>query len=563
LGLLSSFVFFATLTVPSAAQQGIVNTVHNLSITGPGAVRASSEEQVCVFCHTPHNSRVEAPLWNRRDSTAAYIPYNSPSLKASPGQPTGASKLCLSCHDGTIALGDLVNPQATLPMAGSSTMPPGRGLIGTDLRDDHPISFPYADSLGLSGGALKSPATWDPRVRLDAGGELQCTTCHEPHHNDYGAFLALPNQNSALCQQCHNYPFFATTPHADSILQWNGSGPDPWPQTDYIDTRTNACTNCHLSHHAGAPEELLVRPRMDETCFSCHNGNVARFNLEAVFQKPYRHPVESAQGLHQDGESPLDAADHVTCADCHNPHRAQRAPAVAPFVRGSNEGVSGVDLNGSPLGEASYEYQICFKCHGPGSSTPLGTISRQAPSTNLIAAFNPAAPSYHPVAAAGRNADVPSLIAPLSEGSIVYCTDCHDNDGALGGVVGSNGPHGSNYAFLLGRQYRTGDNVGESAANYDLCYSCHSRTSILADQSFPYHLRHIQEEQTPCSVCHDPHGIDFGAGNAVNHAHLINFDLSVVRPHPGNGTLEYRSTGPQAGQCTLLCHGEAHDAETY
>ena len=32
------------------------NTVHNFSVTGPGAVRAVSEDEVCVFCHTPHGA---------------------------------------------------------------------------------------------------------------------------------------------------------------------------------------------------------------------------------------------------------------------------------------------------------------------------------------------------------------------------------------------------------------------------------------------------------------------------------------------------------------------------
>src|ERR1035437_9987520 len=68
----------------------IVNSKHNLSVTGPGSIRAVSEEEICIFCHTPHRGRTDAALWNRLDSTASYIPYNSPTLKAQPGQPTGA-----------------------------------------------------------------------------------------------------------------------------------------------------------------------------------------------------------------------------------------------------------------------------------------------------------------------------------------------------------------------------------------------------------------------------------------------------------------------------------------
>ncbi|MFH0794018.1 MAG: cytochrome c3 family protein [bacterium] len=546
-----------------AFADSIVNSKHNLSITGPGPVRAVSDDRICVFCHTPHGARETAPLWNRRDSTAAYVPYDSPTLKANPGQPTGASKLCLSCHDGTIAFGDLVSEDRAISMSGSPVMPSGPGLIGTDLRDDHPISFNYFDSLAQKGGELASPSTFDPKVKLDINGDLQCTACHDPHDNHWKNFLVMDNQFSMLCLQCHNFGFFQQTPHADSILRWNGSGRDPWPYTDYPDVRTNACSNCHFSHHAGGQEELVSDAREEEVCFVCHNGNVTRFNLQAVFQKPYTHPVEQYQGLHGAGESPLDAADHVECVDCHNPHRAQRSQSVAPNVKGVLEGVSGIDANGAPINEAVYEYQICFKCHSQGAQVPLDVITRQIPSTNVQREFSPASPSFHPVEVAGRNPNVPSLISPMTPASLIYCSDCHGNDGSQGGVVGSAGPHGSNFEYLLVRQYRTGDSVSESPTEYALCYGCHSRSSILADQSFRLHNKHIVEERAPCSVCHDPHGIDFGQGNATNNAHLVNFDLSVVQPVPSSGRLEYRSTGSGTGECFLRCHGVDHNPKQY
>ncbi|MCL5271266.1 MAG: cytochrome c3 family protein, partial [bacterium] len=287
------------------AQQSVLNTPHNLSVTGPGPVKAAGEDRVCIFCHTPHGARTDAPLWNRRDSTAVYLPYNSPSLKAQPGQPTGASKLCLSCHDGTVALGDLVSEKAIVPTAPSATIPAGPGLIGTDLRDDHPISFNYFESLSLAGDRLTAPATWDTRVKLDPASEVQCTTCHEPHDNQWSNFLVMSNQDAALCQQCHRYPYFGQTAHSLSPRQWNGVGVDPWPFTDYPDVRTNACLNCHRSHHAGGQADLVSSDLEEDVCHVCHNGNVSSSNLEAVFQKFSHHPVERYRGAHEDGESPL------------------------------------------------------------------------------------------------------------------------------------------------------------------------------------------------------------------------------------------------------------------
>lgn len=563
LTLLAALAVFFMLGNSPAPAATIVSSKHNLSASGPGPVRAASEDRICVFCHTPHGGRGDAPLWNRNDSTAAYIPYDSPTLQASPGQPTGASKLCLSCHDGTIAMGDLISEPQAIAMSGSQTMPPGGGLIGTDLRDDHPISFSYFDSIGGTGGSrYASPGSWDPRVQLDSGGQLQCTTCHDAHDDQWGRFLVMDNQASALCQQCHVLPLFPSTPHATSPRTWNGSGRDPWPHTEYADVRTNACSNCHYSHHAGGNQWLLSDAREEEVCFVCHSGNVAQKNVASDFSKSYAHPVERYQGLHEDGERPEDAADHVECADCHNPHQAAHAPAMAPNVPGVMRGVSGVDASGSPVDEAMFEYEVCFKCHGPYGSSPLNVIPRQIVSTDVIKEFSLSSPSYHPVQGPGRSGNVPSLIGGLSPSSIIYCGDCHGSDSG-GGGGSAKGPHGSNYEYMLVRQYTTGDNVSESPTTYALCYGCHSRSSILGDQSFDYHERHIVEERTSCSVCHDAHGIDYGQGNSVNNARLMNFDVSVVEPDPVTGRLEYRSTGMGSGECFLRCHNVDHSPRNY
>lgn len=559
--LLSLLVSWSCCIGASAAS--VLDSKHNLSGTGPGDVRALGEDRVCIFCHTPHRARAQAPLWNRRDSTTVYTPYDSPTLHASPGQPTGASKLCLSCHDGTIAMGDLLSESAPIPMAGGGFMPPGKGLLGTDLRDDHPISFDYTDTLGRAPANYTAPTTWDPRVSLDANQELQCTTCHDPHDDQWGQFLVMNNENAMLCRQCHRLEGFDVNAHAQSSMQWNGAGADPWPHTDYTDVRSNACMNCHYSHHAGNPTELLRSPQEEEGCFVCHNGNGASFNLKAVFNKSFNHPVEQSQGIHEAGESPLQSAGHVECVDCHNPHRSRTSPAEPPLIMGALEGVSGLSLTGAPLQEAAYEYEVCLKCHSEETTPVASTIPRQVPSGNMRQQIAPASPSYHPFAAPGKNPDVPSLLSPMTPGSLIYCSDCHGNDDAQENIVGSNGPHGSRFEYLLAREYRTGGETSESPTAYALCYGCHSRASILADESFPGHERHIVEERTPCSTCHDPHGIDQNRGNVMNNAHLINFDLSQVEPDAVTGRLEYQSLGQGAGQCYLNCHGKNHSGESY
>jgi len=97
--------------------------------------------------------------------------------------------------------------------------------------------------------------------------------------------------------------------------------------------------------------------------------------------------------------------------------------------------------------------------------------------------------SYQPVEAAGRNANVPSLIAPWTVSSIVTCTDCHDNDTGPNAPVpgtGPAGPHGSQYQQLqVARHDRDSDRTAESAAAYALCYKCHDRTLICHGARHP------------------------------------------------------------------------------
>ena len=65
--------------------------------------------EICKPCHAPHHTQpLPAPLWNHELSSETYTMYNktfSPTLKAEvSSQPDGLSKICLSCHDGTVAL---------------------------------------------------------------------------------------------------------------------------------------------------------------------------------------------------------------------------------------------------------------------------------------------------------------------------------------------------------------------------------------------------------------------------------------------------------------------------
>jgi hypothetical protein len=170
--------------------------------------------------------------------------------------------------------------------------------------------------------------------------------------------------------------------------------------------------------------------------------------------------------------------------------------------------------------------------------------------------FNTGNASFHPVEGPGRNPDVPSILSPRRHGSIIYCTDCHNNDqGPRAGGKGPNGPHGSSFAPLLERKLELKDFQAESAASYALCYKCHSRDSILADRSFPFHRLHVVTARTACTTCHDSHGV-------ADATHLINFNREYVSAS-SQGRLRWTDEGDLRGSCSLLCHGRDHDELKY
>jgi len=546
-----------------APQDSIVNSPHNLSVSGPGPVKSLSETEICVFCHVPHRAGV-TPLWNRELSQAVSITYKSPTAKAQPGQPTGSSKLCLSCHDGTIAVGRLLT-RPTPESMGAAERIRERKNLGTDLSDDHPVSMSYNQAQSANPLSYKAlPMQLGP-VRLDGNGQVQCTSCHDAHDNHNGDFLVMDNREGRLCLTCHGLKDWATCSHNLSTARWNGSGRDPWPYTPYEDVHGNACANCHDMHEAGGKEHLLYDALEAENCYSCHDGAVARKDLRPDFEKPYRHRVESALGSRPKQIGREFQVSRVGCTDCHNPHAADDMKAIKPNVSGALKGVSGISASGAIAEQAQFEHEVCFKCHSQAAQYSVTRpIRRNRMLSSLREKFDPSAVSFHPVEAVGRNSNVPSLLPPRSVTSLVSCSDCHSDDAsAPGGPNAIRGPHGSRYQNLLVLPYETGDMVSESQQTYALCYQCHDRLSIISDRSFSEHYRHVVRVRAPCSVCHDAHGISRSEGTAVHNAHLINFDITVVRPDPVTQRLEYTSEGFQKGTCFLSCHGNNHSPHGY
>ena len=195
-------IFLAVIVMvwaPGARTQTIIGSEHDFS----GETWSSG--RICAPCHTPHNAMtITVPLWNHESTIATFTLYSSDTLDATMGQPAGASKACLSCHDGTVALDSFGGNTGNEYIEGSAR-------IGTDLGDDHPISFTYDAALAAGDGGLRDPTTSNSGLGntvdedMLLAHKMECSSCHNPH-NESGLdhLLVKSNQGSALCLTCHD-----------------------------------------------------------------------------------------------------------------------------------------------------------------------------------------------------------------------------------------------------------------------------------------------------------------------------------------------------------------------
>jgi cytochrome c peroxidase len=238
------------------ARTGVNGSLHDMNI-----VSGATDDvygRVCVFCHTPHNAVVQGanaterlPLWNKTVSVATYQPYqwaspdNLTEIGAIGDPLVGPSRLCVTCHDGSIAV-DTHGPAAT--QSGTLFLSGNRAIgIGANLETTHPIGFSYDDALNRNKAAAGSFAAIEEVVAKTArfatavtptvagnnynlverngartiesvlfnGTTMTCATCHEVHNKENVAmaagtngitpnyFLYAEEKDSLICLSCH------------------------------------------------------------------------------------------------------------------------------------------------------------------------------------------------------------------------------------------------------------------------------------------------------------------------------------------------------------------------
>src|SRR4030067_258531 len=245
-----------TFIASTSAKEDVFNTKHNLSanpnIVGSGTPTTT---EVCIYCHTPHGGRTDvggtagqtdgsAPLGNKAISSANYNMYESPNFDPvannQGAKPLGVSQACLSCHDGTVAFDTLINAPGSggynaATFSGSSPSSLGHNLngplvdqndntfnettaspfpnLGTDLRNDHPISMEICNG----------------------------TTAHDPQFDEACA-ASVVSGNILKISRTGN---FANTDIRDAIRAYKSSATNGrW----FVE-----CASCHNPHEASRP----------------------------------------------------------------------------------------------------------------------------------------------------------------------------------------------------------------------------------------------------------------------------------------------------------------------
>jgi len=598
---------FTLLAVSSAWGQlgGDQLGTHDLTPNGVGLVKGSLSN-ACLYCHAPHGAMSSpTPLWNQKLSMQTYNFYSSTTYHQIAIQLAlnSPSKLCLSCHDGTVAPGQTV-AFGLIPMTGNMK---STSVFGTDLKSSHPFSLqtPLVDSPNVNVQLFGNPGqTADPKVRL-INGTIECTTCHEPHFQNIDKalplFLVRDSSNSQLCLACHD-PTRVVNGQANFLAGWTSSihamASNTTSNTLYVGgygtVAQNGCNSCHMPHNASGPVRLLRGPN-EQDCAACHAGTnlaPAILNVYSEFAKPGSHPPPAANNLHDRAEaSLLNNNRHATCADCHNSHASQQTTVFndPPAIRPSQGGVAGIGAadGTTVVNPAINQYENCFRCHGTSAGKSVNAQLYGYLPTRLVSSGDPldvisqlalTSTSSHPVTHDRSSVlPQPSLRSQMLQldgttlgramGTRASCTDCHNaDDNREFGGTGPNGPHGSKWTHILERRYEMSQTAspGSQIANlfpnpdltvagpYGLCAKCHNLDQVMANTSFANHSNHINAGFS-CSVCHTAHGMGGVNGN-VSGERLVNFDIAVVAPNSAFPISYNRATG----SCALVCHGQAH-----
>ncbi|MDT8419045.1 MAG: cytochrome c3 family protein [Desulfuromonadales bacterium] len=289
--------------------------------------------------------------------------------------------------------------------------------------------------------------------------EGECLSCHQVHGGDNPFLLAVGDDRSALCFECHD-----ETPFTRSFRH----GP----------VAVGACTSCH-SPHASDHQALMKKPVRD-SCLGCHDDFAGEMAAASFIHPPVQNALCTDCHDPHSSDFRFSLKQEMTdlCFACH-PEIGERAATAKVKHQPMTQAGSCADCHSTHFSQehgllSLPEQDLCLTCHGADS--PLQDIEKQV---------------------SGEK----NLHGPLREGQ---CGDCHN-------------PHGSDYYRLLKGSYPEGRYAPYREGTYDLCLGCHEENLLRFADTTLYtnfrngdlnlHFVHVADvsKGRTCRLCHEPH----------------------------------------------------------
>ena len=558
--LLAAAIASAQIAVTNKTSD-VRGTKHNLSAVADGSatpsggkvpirsVKASSETQVCVFCHTPHEATtgIAAPLWNRQLSSATYTPYSSASLEADAAElaaaPGGSSKLCLSCHDGTMAI-DKVNAlngakDVTIPMTSASPvkMPSGNATtgftrnLGVNLSSDHPISFTYNSTIAGYDGELRGPdgaivgsrvaGATKPKMPLE-NGQMQCSTCHDPHlrdkttSNGNAKFLRMnrfqvlqptggsfSTSNDIICLACHDKGglSWAYSAHANNQVATQAYTAAAAQQREFpssLDSPANAnppvwqvaCLNCHDTHTVQGARRLLregtdslASPKtggnaaLEETCYQCHTTSIGSAVSYIALTANAIPDIKTDFSLAR--HMPIKSSEQAALSEVHEIGGVFNDATDANCAKTS--GKCGKDLieSRTKLGVAALtnRHAECSDCHNPHRVVKFNDFRGSNGSGSIVGLPDASGTHKHTDDSVNIHTNIASGVLRGSWGVEPSYGASASFQSLPTGYTVKRGDPGANANALVGASYVTRE--------YQICLKCHSDYAYSDDNIYP------------------------------------------------------------------------------
>ncbi|GAB4279317.1 MAG: hypothetical protein Kow0056_12330 [Coriobacteriia bacterium] len=473
-----------------------------------GSYPGAGTDVYCLSCHVDHDKFNSSKASNLRDGTGA-----NPNASNQDFPGGGTYGICIGCHS-TARTKDTANQASSY---GSQQTPAISGADYDSSKHDFAATSTYNDATTFNANCSKCHSDEQAKSKQTS------TNKFGTHYSAESRILAamgvtVPAEDQTeedLCFKCHS-----TTNNPNA-----GSG------MDYYNTAS-------MSARA-----LGIETQMGQTSKHDVNSYAGKHRADEYTLAPTG--VTSTGWWNDTG-----TGVHIECEDCHNVHAVQQSSYVfengpsattsnrsvttgsrgssAPSISNANKGVWGVTITGpnnsssggdwagsqssqgggnpqainyAKAATASYEWQLCLKCHsryawGSGGSPPnvpsgatkvtgtAGTSTSRATVAmkDVGSTFDPANYAIHPVFTTGFNQPSTNLngnwdtlggrrsiggattgfgltntfVDGWSTTSRVTCSDCHNNDSWSASE--SSGPHGSSNPWLL-RGVNTGIKV--------------------------------------------------------------------------------------------------------